>query len=503
MLSMLPVAAHMKVLLDAPECELQPVLWTVLMPALYSFLAHHAFLKAAFLWLVARVVKESLASMDEERNRVSFMLSITLQAHGRHTYLCCRSSGRFWSHFGARLSPTHRPHFGHANPWTRRWVFLVALTRSSDLQTLSETLIAIVLLDNLSIPDALSLFLNQRTKALREILNPAEGSRQPRLRRDSRASIRTMSKEREEISSVLGDAVKSLLDTVTLVRAVFEKDKRQDGGSLLEEMERLVQIGEPISTSTKPGQDLKQRRTSHERRASRLASISISVPLIPNSATGPPISSGQILQSLPSAQILLKHLPTSITGFTPFIAPSSATGLEDKLAGWQRTAIGLLREAVPEWLGALHSVSDVWKLRHELDLLLKEGDLETDIKKALEEEWGRRIELVWENKLATLVELVEAKTKQAASEVQSGGSDTSEQFRALQFTIDNRYQPGIIHLFRDAVPLRTNSCTHSVTRFVHLVPFKRAETGRSANTSARSGVGRAGVVRNRNPGGYA
>lgn len=50
---MLPVAAHVKLLLDAPE-------------ALYSYLSHHSYLDAAFLWLVARVVKDGLNSMSED-----------------------------------------------------------------------------------------------------------------------------------------------------------------------------------------------------------------------------------------------------------------------------------------------------------------------------------------------------------------------------------------------------------------------------------------------------
>lgn len=55
---MLPVAAHMKLLIDTPE-------------ALYSYLSHHDYLSAAFLWLVARVVKDSLSEMPDSANRVS------------------------------------------------------------------------------------------------------------------------------------------------------------------------------------------------------------------------------------------------------------------------------------------------------------------------------------------------------------------------------------------------------------------------------------------------
>lgn len=50
---LLPVAAQVKLLLDAPE-------------ALYSYLSHHDYLEAAFLWLVSRVVKDGLNTMTED-----------------------------------------------------------------------------------------------------------------------------------------------------------------------------------------------------------------------------------------------------------------------------------------------------------------------------------------------------------------------------------------------------------------------------------------------------
>jgi hypothetical protein len=51
-MTLLPVAAHMKLLLDAPE-------------ALYAYLGEGEVLRAAWLWLVARVVKEGLAGMGD------------------------------------------------------------------------------------------------------------------------------------------------------------------------------------------------------------------------------------------------------------------------------------------------------------------------------------------------------------------------------------------------------------------------------------------------------
>lgn len=298
-----------------------------------------------------------------------------------------------------------------------------AVERAADDQTLAETLLAIILLDNLSVPDALALFLSQRIKTLRDILHP-ESTRGSRNRRDSRASIRSMSKERDEIESVLAESVKALLDTVTLVRAVFAK--RNLGGSLLEELQRLVQVGETLPS---PVKELNPRRTSHERRASRLASISIQVAPIAPSPSGPPVSAPQVLQSLPSSQILLHHLPSTITSFTPFIAPSSPPDIEDKLTAWQSTTIGILRDAGPEWLATLHSVADVWHVRAKLASLLDEGSLQEDIKQALEEQWGKRIESIWQDKLDRFIVLAESKTRQAGETLKVKGSEAGEALR--------------------------------------------------------------------------
>jgi hypothetical protein len=57
-LARLPAAAHMKLLLDAAE-------------ALYVYLGNHEYLRAAYLWLVARVTKEGLSRMTDEAGSVS------------------------------------------------------------------------------------------------------------------------------------------------------------------------------------------------------------------------------------------------------------------------------------------------------------------------------------------------------------------------------------------------------------------------------------------------
>ncbi|OCF31631.1 hypothetical protein I317_06120 [Kwoniella heveanensis CBS 569] len=387
--NMLPVAAHMKLLLDAPE-------------ALYSFLAHHAFLNAAFLWLIARVVKEGLSNMPTEQNSAYLPL---LQKQWE-TLLP----------FRAQI--------------VQRATASLRTKDKLDPKSLSETLLSIILLDNLPISDALSLLLTQRTKAVRDTLQHAESSGpksslsplKTRDRSNSRIQAANASREaaheRENISGVLTDAVHCLLETVVAAKAVFEKRKGKtlDGESMLEEMMRLVQKGETSLSSSQPPP---ARQNSHQRRASRLASISLPVPRPSPAANRPPVSAAQILQGLPSSQILLRHLPNSITGFTPFITPSSTPTLADRLNEWQKSSIGILQEAVPSWLSALKSVSDIWAVRTSLGRVLVEGDFERAIRNALEDQWGKRVSEVWDEKLKELVALAEKEVKNAEDAIRS------------------------------------------------------------------------------------
>lgn len=72
-MAVLPVAAHVKLLLDAPEGMsdmLLCILDSAYVLALYSLLSHHEYLNAAYLWLVSRVTKEGLTKMPYEASGV-------------------------------------------------------------------------------------------------------------------------------------------------------------------------------------------------------------------------------------------------------------------------------------------------------------------------------------------------------------------------------------------------------------------------------------------------
>lgn len=397
--TMLPVAAHMKFLLDAPE-------------ALYAYLARHAFLNAAFLWLVARVVKEGMAAMPEA-------------AKGPYLPLL-QKQWEVLVPFRAQI--------------VQRSTAELRTRERLSAKTLSETLLAIILLDSLPLPDALDLLLSQRLKTLGDILAHAPGSKTDGRRRRSNSRVETAAASREavhrrdDIAKVVAEAVRNLLDGVSLVKAVFEPSKRKAIGdeSSLAEAIRLVQAGEEAQPAMQP---TPIRRAAHQRRASRLTSISLPLPSRGSTtASNPPVSTRRVIQSLPSSQILLRYLPSQVISFTPFIASSTPPNLADKLGPWQTAAVEILRDSVPAWLAGLHSVADVWVVRATLADMLGDDAFEEQIASALEAEWGARVQAIWTSKLHALVTSAEASLKDAADKIRSGAERTDNEPEAYMFS---------------------------------------------------------------------
>lgn len=307
-----------------------------------------------------------------------------------------------------------------------------------DPKALTETLLAVILLDSLPLPDALDLLLSQRLKTLQDILANVPGAKPETRRRRSSSrnlemTIKELAPRSDDVAKIISEAVKSLIDAVDLVKAVFDSRRKATGEeSMLAEAIRLVQAGEePLPTQ--PSSQF--RRSNHQRRTSRLQSISLPLPpRISLSSHGPPVSTPLVLQGLPSSQILLRYLPAEITSFTPFITPSAAPKLSERLGPWQASAIEILRESVPAWLSGVQSVGDVWKVRSALAEILGDDGFEEQISSALEAEWGARVQTIWTAKLDTLVTDAEAALKDAGAKIRSGQETADNDPEVFTFT---------------------------------------------------------------------
>ena len=304
----------------------------------------------------------------------------------------------------------------------------LTLSKLTRAQTLCETLLAVILLDNLPIPEALALFLSQRTKCCRDILSYPGSQAAPLSAkapgRDHRSSQSVPSSARpappprsdSNIDSSLSQAIKALLATVKLAEECFAPRSSKD--SQLSEMIRLVQRGEPLPPLKTPNSST----STHHRRASRLASFSTPIPKVDISPHGPPISSARVLQDLPSHQILLRHLPNTITAYTPFIAPSSTPDISFRLKEWGSEVTQLLQDLLPPWLDQLHSVAQIWKTRSAVCSLLGQAELDRQITAAFEAESSRRIYVVWKEQLEGIVHTAETEIKAALAKILLGSS---------------------------------------------------------------------------------
>lgn len=280
---------------------------------------------------------------------------------------------------------------------------------------------------------------------------PLRATRPPISARPS-VNARDAQAERDKTAAVLVEAVNCLVNTTVLVREVFEKRQGSKGESLLEELMRRIQEGEdPVQPSNQPATvdpdvPLSNSAKVHQRRASRLASMSMPMPKMPIVHSGGYLSSkptivttGTLLQTLPSSPILLRYLPPSILAFTPFISSSITSGglatpfLAEKLAAWHESALSQITSAAPSWLHAIGKVRDVWHIRNVVTTALRshtrgeqeEEDVE-NAQSALEIEWARRVKAVWAEKLEEIVRLVGYQVEDGVDAIRRGDAGVAQ-----------------------------------------------------------------------------
>lgn len=176
-------------------------------------------------------------------------------------------------------------------------------------QTTAETLAAILMLENATLPSSLSILLDARSKSLSAILD------RPRTRKAS-----------QEVDALLCDLAQLLglvLRTVEAATDIFGVDGPDQDGLLLN---LLKAVESPSAAAEFAGG----------------------------------ISLQPILARLPNHSLLQKHLPSSILDFTPFLSldsprhalPSSAAQAE--IQAWLETETARVIGEIESWLVTLH-----------------------------------------------------------------------------------------------------------------------------------------------------
>lgn len=252
---------------------------------------------------------------------------------------------------------------------------------------MAETLVAILLLDALSTSRTRSLFLSQRNKTLAVLLNPPlSAPRRPispnrAQNRKATAALLSPSSPANSLPSpsiqLLKTPVppsvanskaekKAVREVVKTFRAVFSLI----GGTLA--TARVIYGSEGLLTQIIS--DIQ-------------ADVTLpAVPLSPSSAFHPHfpppgtaqlstfpskrLTTPQVLQSLPSASLLLRFLPPTITKYTPYVSSESSgpteggsDETEEELKKWLDMALDGLVVPARAWLGKLDSARAVWAVR--------------------------------------------------------------------------------------------------------------------------------------------
>jgi conserved oligomeric Golgi complex subunit 1 len=267
-----------------------------------------------------------------------------------------------------------------------------------NIQETCDTLIAILLLDSISLSETLTLFLTQRSKALRTMfakLAPLSSSPPLRSRPPSPFSIdryqnqeitesilrplsvspsqrhaggensRESRRRRKDAIALVRDMLNQSLDlivgTVETVRAIYGYEGTKSP-PLVEQLLETVQ-----------SPSLKQPRLSrHRSRLSIISSFHATPSPIPPSSQS--LSTISILESLPSSQLLVQFLPPSITSYSPYIdTTSSASQLSrsyatNSCASWFNGSLSSLEGKLRGWFENLKTVQEVWEARSVIDI---------------------------------------------------------------------------------------------------------------------------------------
>lgn len=248
----------------------------------------------------------------------------------------------------------------------------------------TETLAAILMLENSSLPDILGLLLSVRTKSLSSLLD--------RHHAKLETSEAGPGGDRE-----VGDIVTKLRDGLGLIVKTVAQVRESFGGG----GESLLRLLEQVQNVT----------SDRSRQAVEEATNGFST-----TPTSDPSSSSlhSILQTLPNAHHLLRYLPSGIVSFTPFIDTKSsrnhlpASTVEERTEEWFRESVKSLCAGAARMLEGTWTAKKLMKVKR--DVLGFGDDVETvgrerrDLEAALVEVLKKRLEEIYKVRLEELVE---------------------------------------------------------------------------------------------------
>ncbi|KAI0654239.1 hypothetical protein C8Q70DRAFT_1087860 [Cubamyces menziesii] len=392
------LSAHVKLLLDAPE-------------HLWRLMERKVYLNAAWLFLLARVVHRALSQDDEEQSWHAYGIDVA-----DHLPLVRRQ----WD----SITP-FRSQISH-----RATLFLREVNATPG--QVCATLLTLHLLESRPLPETLSMYLAQRTKALSTVLarnasTPANGNAS-----DTKPNGKTPHRPRKVVVREAKRRTLAALDvvscTVHTARLVFA-DTSDQQQPMMKQALQFFQA--PSETPTHLPPELQ-------------------------------LSTQILLSTLPSSSQLLL-LPQSIRAYKPYVDgasladPNLQAQLQDRLGGWLTKAVQELRGAMSDWIAPLESVREVWEVRASLLEWLKGAE---GIRPAEQQELGSLIDsvaleqaaAVWKTALHRLETSFQEAISKAADELTKGHDKQ---------TLDT--QPAEYLLQAPPIPSGLQTSAHSAT----------------------------------------
>ncbi|KAI0095095.1 hypothetical protein BDY19DRAFT_988865 [Irpex rosettiformis] len=300
------LAAHLKLLLDAPE-------------HLWRFMERKLYLHAAWLFLLSRVVHRSLLrAEDDDATWRALDVDISEQ------FPIVQRQWDTVSQFRSQIS--HKA--------------TMAL-RENDLTPpeVCAILLTLHLLESRPLPETLATFLAQRTRSLNASLNRTKERASSSSAADASSAQDSITKSRKVLIREIRQRLKVVLDivvrTVGTSRRIFVQQP-ESNSALMHEVLRHVQ-----------GEDDPSAK-----------SLSSEVAL----------TSQTLLTSLPSSNHFIL-LPASIRLYKPYIdaspllASEQSGQIKQKLGDWFQKAVQTIKFAMESWFAELGNMHDLWELR--------------------------------------------------------------------------------------------------------------------------------------------
>ncbi|QRW15932.1 vacuolar protein sorting-associated protein, Vps51/Vps67 family protein [Rhizoctonia solani] len=459
------LSAHLKLLLDSPE-------------HLWRWLEKKQFLHAAWLFLLARTVYRKLSKSpdeDESKKKKSEQFPV---------------ASKQWEAIGQfRPQIVHKATQALRESNTSHRVYFIY-----QMQDTAETLIAILLLDALSTSRTRNLFLSQRSKTLTSLLNPPVSASRRAIspnRAQNRKATAALLSPAASPRSVPSPSVQ-LLKTPITPSAANAKAEKKTVREVVKAFRAVISLvaGTMAATRAIYGVDGLFTQIIMDIQAEvpsqnipttvSQAQFPMSNIIQPSTLTSRNLTTPQILYSLPSSSLLLRFLPPSITGYTPYVSTDAEGSDETKTGntegesnGWLTAALEALALPARNWLNKLDSVRAVWTVRGAVvkGIVALEGTKETKdrLLGAIEAAFIGRVLEVWETRLESIEIIVSNALRRAASlsEVSTSVDAKSQDINPLTFVYSSelpivRTEPSgdsSFRLFESALKCRVNRRT--------------------------------------------